>query len=1168
MKITGITLSGFKSFAEATHLPVDAGLTVVIGPNGCGKSNIIESVRWVMGEGSAKRLRGAEMEDVIFAGTRQRRRRQSAEVSVTLDNATRTAPPPFQDAPEIVVSRRIERGRGSAYRINGQEVRARDVQMLFADLSIGSRSASIISQGEVSELVENKPDARRLLLEEAAGVRGLHARRHDAELKLSQASGNLQRVADILERGQGDLDHLETQARATRRYREIMTRKRRYQALFWWIQDRDAKAELEELRVLHRTQHKAHQDAVSIHNTATIATSRAETALLHKREQDTALNENLLKARDAWQDLERKRERLEGAQTRDAERAEEWQADHQELRASLEEYNRREAELIAEETESPLETKDFSAELQALDQAITELEAICTQDQAQNTALALEKVRVQEQAQNLQRQWATLEKEHLEAQGQQQRLERDLAALPIRDSALEESAHDFTAARAAAEETLQQAYEQRAQYRDRPEAMIKAKAIVEAHVASVSDLARRLKASKRAWQIWQERQGQGLIADWAAPPELASALEAGLGFGLSASLQVGSGYYWREISRPAPNFSNGIESLKQHLAESETTLPPQWQFLNDTLAWIGLVDTDADFSELLPLLQVGQSLVRRDGAGMRWDGLGFGADCSHLDTEQWSQGHLSEQLEKELQKQETELVRAREIYAKAENDWTKLHEAAESAYNQARAERDQCEQEWQQVKRERNAAEVKHRAEEAKRQRLEAELSANTANLQRLSEQSSAIKQQETEAVKAVAEAENTQPDPKAEERQQQLFSLQQQRNSLNEQRIRHQAAYEAALSAQQQRAAEVARLVQQRNATKQRIQELEEKIIELQHRQATSSTDYAGLAQAATLAESHWKAQDHARQEVARAVQEALGARDSASQQQQRLGIELTQYREALLRTESDIEHKTAALHTLAEQAQQAINEPLRELLRKHEFTAKETAMPLAEVNAALGLETRRLDNLGEVNLRADIDVEEKRRELDTLINESADIQSAIEDLHGAIATLNAQGRTKLQATFKEMQSLFSEHFEKLFSGGEAKLVWLETDDPIAPGIDIRARPPGKAMQSVYLLSGGEKSMTALALIGAVLRLRPTPICLLDEVDAALDDANVARFCGLLSELATSNPDMRFVVISHHRLSMAKADHLMGIGMPERGVSRLYAVDMLESANVLADSN
>ena len=1162
MHITGITLSGFKSFAETTTLPVDSGLSVVIGPNGCGKSNIIEAVRWVMGEGSAKRLRGAEMEDVIFAGTRERRRRQSAEVSVTLDNAARTAPPPFQDAPEIVVSRRIERGQGSCYRINNQDVRARDVQMLFADLSIGSRSASIISQGEAAELVEHKPDARRLLLEEAAGVRGLHARRHDAELKLAQTATNLQRVSDILERGQNELAHLESQARATQRYREVMARKRRYQALYWWVQDRDVEAELQELQKLHHEQKSAHQAAVSAHNTATIASSRAETALLEIRQQDTALGERVQEAWQNWQNTERKREKLEDARTHDTARIDELRIDQETLEETLAQQQIREAELAAEKIEIHDESQDHdsSAEpLRLLEHEIAELETQCQQDQAHQAEQERAQMRAQEEAHSLSRQRTSLSHELQQATDQQHRLKQDLAALP--ETAFAEDAQDFTESRSAAEAALQTAYDLRMQKREHPKAMIEAKAWLDTRSDSVAELRRRLKTARRGWQTWQEQQSKGLVAEWAAPPELARALEAGLGFGLTASLEINNGYYWQAIAHPAPDFPKQIPSLWHCLLESGTTLPAQWQFLAEPLAWIGLVQEDNALSRLAPLLQPGQSLVTREGSGIRWDGLGFGPDSQILDSEQWAEGQRAEELASELQQQESACAQAQGLYEQAEADWSRQHQEAEAQYQQAREARDQLERQWQQAEARRKSAEITRQAEQAQRQRLEVALAANTAQLERLSEQFRTVENAESEAAQALFAVQSLTPEPEVAERQQKLELLLERCALLHEEQIRHQALREATLRTRQQQESEATRLAQQRTATEIRLQELQRKKAELQERCQKSTVEYDALQDAAVTAEAHWKKQDVNRQDIAQKLQEAVAVRDAATSQQQRLDIERTQHRETLLRTESNIEHKTAARTTLAEQAKQAIDESLAELAQKYDFATKETAMSLAEVNNALAMETRRLDNLGEVNLRADSDAREKRGELETLGAESADIQSAIDDLHSAIATLNDEGRTRLQATFKGLQGLFAEHFKKLFSGGEAELVWLETDDPIAPGIDIRARPPGKAMQSVHLLSGGEKSMTALALIGAVLRLRPTPICLLDEVDAALDDANVARFCSLLAELAASNPDMRFIVITHHRLSMAKADHLMGVGMPERGVSRLYGVDMLEAA-------
>ncbi|NQY81756.1 MAG: AAA family ATPase [Alphaproteobacteria bacterium] len=1175
MHITAITLSGFKSFAESTHLSVDRGLTVVIGPNGCGKSNIIEAVRWVMGENSAKRLRGAEMEDVIFAGTRQRRRRQSAEVRLTLDNQARRAPAPFQDVPEIVVSRRIERGQGSTYQINNQEVRACDVQMLFADLSIGSRSASIISQGEIAELVENKPDARRLLLEEAAGIRGLHARRHDAELKLSQAEGNLQRLGDICEHGQAELQSLERQARATRRYRELMAQKRQYQALHWWLQDRDLASEQSGLAEEHRVKREAYQQAVTQQNTSTIDFTRAETALLQARTHDAELIKVVQRARNGWRDLELKREALEVAQAHDVERAEEWRGDLERLEDELLGWMQCGMALEQEKVVYNVETLDIVAteslgqKIVTLGEEVAALEERCAADACVRGDQQRGQMRLEERLRGLKHQQGATQAESVDVQERLTRLRRALAELPDDSRTAQDDNRDWIRERAEAESRLQDAYTVWAAKRDRPAAMTQAKATLDAKAAEIAQLAQRARSSTQQWRDWQMQQEQRLAACWVAPVGLEAAIGAALGVGMRASLEYSSGYYWYRADsqhHAAPEFPIGVASLWDYLTESGATIPLEWAVLRLPLQWTGLVADEAECRRFLPELNPGQGLVTREGAGIRWDGLGHGVHAATIDAEQWAQGNIWAQLEAELIEQQAALAEAQEVYRAAEEKWQDEHDVAEADYRRLEQMRDALNVAWGTVRRELEETEIKHRAVHAQRQRLEVETAVADVESKNLRARTQAVSVDLAEAEAVLAGAENIAPD--ADARVERLKACRARWSELKEEKIRLDAVQHSVAQARQQRTAEAVRLDTAQRDSRGRIAALEQKLQDLEARQTEQTPQLAMLCVQAQEAEMHWQQQDLAQQEAASRVQDALRIERESQQGRYRCEMQVAQRREELAGVETSMEHKAEARRNLQELAQQATGETIARLMTVFEFSESLQTWFPAQANEAIAQASRRLEALGEVNLRAEIDTEHKRAELQLMASEYADIQAAINNLRNAIGDLNQQGRARLRATFKGMKVLFGEYFQRLFSGGEANLVWIETEDPIAPGIDIRARPPGKAMQSVYLLSGGEKALTALALIGAVLRLRPTPICLLDEVDAALDDANVARFCALLAELGTSAQEMRFVIISHHRLSMAKADHLFGVGMPERGVSRLYAVDMLEAAEHIHQSN
>ena len=1175
MFITAVSLSGFKSFAEQTELPIHDGLTVIVGPNGCGKSNIVESVRWVMGESSAKRLRGNEMSDVIFSGTSHRRRRQSAEVKITLNNQDRTAPAPFHEVEELVVSRRIERGGGSIYRINNAEVRARDVQMLFADLSIGSRSASIISQGEIADLVDSKPDGRRMLIEEAAGVRGLHSRRHESELKLAQAEANLVRLEDVMEHIAHELRELEKQARETRRYRELMAKLREYQALFWWAQDQELQAEETQLAERLSEQREAYHEAVKAGNHNTVLLSRAEADVIAARVADEEALQSLMKARDAVRGFERMHETLQAEMERDREREADWREEIERLEAEREGWMLR-MNSLNEQASGGINDDGSSLEIlrrefSALENEIETLKHQCQQDQLAEEAHQRELLQDEARLENVRRE---LQDFTQEGEGLAQKItevQEQLSSNAEQPPAPDHAEPDWKALRDAKEELLQQAYSQFSAAREHPASLDEARAEMEQKAIALRHQEQEFLHAKKVWRQWQENQQQGLSSCWPAPKGLEKAISGALGAGFRASLEKQQGYYWLTQIPPSdtdllevPTFPASVRSLWQIIEELGTSFPSQWSHLKIPLSWAGFLDEQARLENLRSTLQVGQMLVCADGSGVRWDGLAWGDDVAGAAAAQWQQGATLAEQEQAVEGLRVALFKAQQEFDAQNTAWHEEFLRLEGAYRQAQSARDDAHQAWRQAEGERENRLREQQEGREKKQQLSIRLTALQQSAEALQERLLQKAEAESTLEQCLGELRAKDVDPLVMKRAEQWQDLQQRRASLHENIIAEQAVQQNLRDVEQQRIQEIAHLQQVLEKCSRRCSELERRLADLGNGRDHRVEEIAQTQKQLESTEQEWQQQDRRRQECASTLQEALRLREGLQKDQHQQALQVAQRREVMIRAEEALEHKGQARASVQELAQQATGETIERLVKIYEFATARSCLSTQQARESVENIEQRLAALGEVNLRADIDMEVKQQESERLRAESDDITEAIARLREAIAEINQQGQARLKETFRSMNTLFAEHFQRLFLGGEARLLWMDGDDPLSPGIDIQARPPGKAMQSVHLLSGGEKSLTALAMVAAVLRLCPTPICLLDEVDAALDDANVARFCALLSELSQGEKKMRFVLITHHRFSMAKADHLLGVGMPERGVSRLYAVKMEESDHLI----
>ena len=1151
MRFTKLRLNGFKSFVDPVDLVIAEGLTGVVGPNGCGKSNLLEALRWVMGENRPKAMRGAGMEDVIFAGAATRGARNFAEVALTVDNRERLAPASFNDQDSLEIIRRITRDAGSAYKANGKDVRARDVQMLFADASTGAHSPALVRQGQISELINAKPKNRRRVLEEAAGISGLYQRRHEAELKLSGAEQNLTRVDDVLEQLAAQLATLARQARQAKRYREIGAELRQAEGLLLYLRWREADAGrlAADAALTEATQAAALAERLALQ--ATAGRETAEAALPPLREEDaiasavlqrievewTTLDDEEARARSDIETLEGRIAQLDRDRAREeslsgdadasiaqlveeadvltaqhdghADRLAAANADADEAAAAL---GAREA-LLSEQTETAARV---AARHQSAERRVEEARktaARCTAEAEKTTRAATEAA---EKLDALHRQHDEAQTALAAAADLSERAEATLLAAEAERSRVQSAEGELRAERADAEGQL---------------------GTFEAEIRALSKLLER------------ERSGGAQILD---EVQVETGFEAAIGAALADDLKAphnpepgASG--WRGLpAYPAPQtLPAGVQAL------SEVARAPV--ALDRRLSQVGLV-TAEDGPRLQPDLLPGQRLVSRDGDLWRWDGyVQTAGDASSTAARRLTQMNQLEALRAECDRAQAAAddVRARhEALSKRLADLTEADGQARAARREADRRLAEASRSASRLEADRNIIVGKVEtlrqsaarfADEAKAGEAElAQAEAARAELEDLDELKAALAtaRQDTEAARLAMIARRTAAGELKRD------------GEARESRLAAIAKEQAGWATRAETAgARIAELVRRRT-------EAEDALSEAVGKPAALAEKRSGLAQAKSDAEARKAASADALVAAERELRAAIDAERSAERQ-------ASEAREARAASEARRDAAAQTADAAVERIEEEMDCAPAALLQSLE--ADPDALPAAgRIEGDVSRLRRQRDALGAVNLRAEEDAQAVQEEHDTLVAEKADLEAAIAKLRAGIATLNKEGRERLLAAFDQVNENFSTLFTHLFGGGEAKLVLVESDDPLEAGLEILCQPPGKKLSTLSLLSGGEQTLTALALIFAVFLANPAPICVLDEVDAPLDDANVGRFCDLLDEMCRRT-DTRFLIITHHAVTMARMDRLFGVTMAEQGVSQLVSVDLSKAEQMVA---
>ena len=1142
MKFLKLRLVGFKSFVDPSEFLIEPGLTGVVGPNGCGKSNLVEALRWVMGESSYKAMRASGMDDVIFSGSLNRPSRNTAEVALTLDNGDRTAPPAFNDADHIEVARRIEREAGSNYRVNGREVRARDVQLLFADASTGARSPSMVRQGQIGELIAAKPQARRAILEEAAGISGLHSRRHEAELRLKAAEQNLDRLEDVLAEIEQQLESLKRQARQATRYRNLSGDIRRTEAALYhlrWTQSRRLAEEADQALgaarrlVAEKAEHQA-------------TTAKDQAVAAH---QLPALRDEAAKAGAALQRLMLARGELDAAEVRARERLADLDRRLGQLAADIEREKRMvgensgfldrlaaEAATLQGETNAAAERETEAAtRLAAAGEVVAKSEAAFAEATAKAAEAAARRNHLERAARETAERQVRLERQLADA-------DRDLAAI----AALIADLPDIAANRAAVEgaaDQLAKAEADVAAAEAAVEAAREAEAAARAPLgAAESALYRHEAEVKTLTEFLASGSGRKfppVVDALSVAPGYEAAIGAAFGEDLEASLdpRAPAHWVWTPVKPDEPGLPDGAAALADHV-----NCPPE---LARRLKQTGLVEA-SEGATLQARLAVGQQLVSKAGDLWRWDGFSATAEAPTAATQRLAQKNRLDEVKKAADQSRAEVATLKAALGRCQGE-------LEAALAAERAGRDTVRG------AQRALSEAKDRYARADRRRNEAEI--RRAGLEETRGRVAAGVEEArlgaTEAAAALAGAEDLGALQAA------LAELRQTVAADRAKLADARAGAEGLKREADLRQKRLAAIAAERATWQTRIANAEGHIKTLAERRDEAAAERAGLADTPAEIENRRLALSA---EVDKAEAIRKQAADRLAEAETRLATADRAARDALAALSEAREGQARA-----EERVNAAGERRREIERRIEEALEvapaDTAalaglkpggeLPDAEaVEGKLERLRQERERLGGVNLRAEDEAREIADRRDAMIRERDDLIEAIRRLRSAIHSLNREGRERLLAAFETVNGHFQELFQKLFGGGTAELQLTESDDPLDAGLEIVAKPPGKKPQTLTLLSGGEQALTALALIFAVFLTNPAPICVLDEVDAPLDDANVERFCDLVDEM-TKLTETRFVVITHNPITMARMDRLFGVTMSERGVSQLVSVDL-----------
>ncbi|WP_420966448.1 chromosome segregation protein SMC [Bradyrhizobium sp. B120] len=1149
MKLTRLRLHGFKSFVEPTDFMIEPGLTGVVGPNGCGKSNLVEALRWAMGETSHKSLRAADMDAVIFAGSGNRPARNHAEVVMTIDNSDRSAPAAVNDSQLLEISRRIEREAGSVYRINGRDVRARDVQILFADAATGARSPALVHQGKIGEIIQAKPEQRRRVLEDAAGVAGLHARRHEAELRLKAAETNLTRVEDVIGQLSGQMEGLKKQARQAIRYREVAAKVRKSEAMLFHLRWIEANADVNDA---------AHTHDISVREMAERTREQAESARIQaiRAAELPALRDAEARAAAGLQRLTNAREMLDREEQRAKERVGELDRRLTQFAQDIarEQQQTSDADIAlqrldTEDAELKEEIKSRVEKRSGVDERVSEAEEILAATERQFSELTTQLADLTAKRNQLEAgvrthrdRLARLDQEIANVQAEETKLAQETGNLGDID-ALAAAMEMAQQTLAESEAAVQSSEAHHAAVRQTLEASRNPLAEAEKRVQRLETEARTISklVTSETKNLWPP-----IIDGITVAKGYEKAIGAVLGDDLDAPVDSSAPMRWTNVGEAAgdPALPDGVERLADHVQA-----PPE---LARRLAQIGVVAKERG-AALVSQLKTGQRLVSLEGDVWRWDGFVADAHAPTGAARRLAERARLVDIEHELEQARIDAAAKRQALETAEEE-LRSASAAEGASREAvRAAR-----------RETDAARERHAATEREINRHSARKSALTEAHSRVAADRAEAEAAHENAVAALSEL------PPGVETEAQLAAVRAEID--NQRRAAAQVRAEAQALAREAELADrrVQAIVAERNEWQSRKTSAASQVGTIEERIAEVSAEREELANAPEVFAEKRSALiteiEHAEGDR-RIAADALATAEAAMAETDRLAktsLEaLSSSREATARAEERMEGTRRRLADIEREIHDMLEVEPSAVVGMAEIEPGAELPPVAQVEEELEKLRRDRERLGAVNLRAEEELKEVETQHTALTTERDDLVEAIKRLRQGIQSLNREARERLLTSFETVNNHFKRLFTELFGGGEAALHLIESDDPLEAGLEIIAKPPGKKPQTLSLLSGGEQALTALALIFAVFLTNPSPICVLDEVDAPLDDHNVERFCTLLNEM-TASTETRFIIITHNPITMARMNRLFGVTMAERGVSQLVSVDLQGAVDIL----
>jgi chromosome segregation protein len=1149
MKLTRLRLHGFKSFVEPTDFMIEPGLTGVVGPNGCGKSNLVEALRWAMGETSHKSLRAADMDAVIFAGSGNRPSRNHAEVVMTIDNSDRSAPAAVNDREILEISRRIEREAGSVYRINGRDVRARDVQILFADAATGARSPALVHQGKIGEIIQAKPEQRRRVLEDAAGVAGLHARRHEAELRLKAAETNLTRVEDVIGQLAGQIDGLKKQARQAIRYREVAAKVRKAEAMLFHLRWLEANSDVAETARVHD---------LSVRDMAERTREQAEAARIQavRASELPALREAEARAAAGLQRLTNARETLDREEERAKERVAELDRRLTQFSADIarEQQQTADAEvalrrLDAEDSELKDEIKTRVEKRSGVDQRVSEAETTLAAAErlfAELTTvladLTAKRHQLEESVRSHRDRLARLDSDIANVGSEEQKLALQtsgLGDLSLLAATVESAQQNLAQSEAAAQmsETAHAAARQKLEAARAPlnEADKRVQRL-ETEARTISKL-----VNGETKNLWPP-----IIDGVTVAKGYEKALGAALGDDLDAPVDPSAPMRWTNagVTEGDPALPEGVEALAAHVdAPSELTR---------RLAQIGVVAKERG-AALVPQLKTGQRLVSLEGDVWRWDGFVAAAHAPTGAARRLAERARLVDIENELEQARIDAAAKRQALEAAETE-LKAASASEAAARDA----------WRAAQHEADAARERHANAEREINRHAARKSALAEAHSRLNADRAEAHSAHEGAIAALAEL------PPSLDTETRLAAV--RADIDGHRRLAAQVRAEAQALAREAELADrrLQAILAERSEWQNRKESAASQIATIEARVAEVKAERAELDNAPAIFAEKRRAlvgEIEAAENARRLAADALASAENVMAETDRaakISLEaLSSAREACARAEERMDGAKRRLADIEREIHDMLEVAPQGVAGLAEIKPGAELPPLHEIEENLEKLRRDRERLGAVNLRAEEELREVEAQHTSLTTERDDLVEAIKRLRQGIQSLNREARERLLSSFEVVNGHFKRLFVELFGGGEAALHLIESDDPLEAGLEIIAKPPGKKPQTLSLLSGGEQALTALALIFAVFLTNPSPICVLDEVDAPLDDHNVERFCTLLHEM-TAATETRFIIITHNPITMARMNRLFGVTMAERGVSQLVSVDLEDAVKIL----